>query len=74
MIVTYGSKEAGILLGDTIIRNTIIKNATISYSGKPCKLENVYFVNCSFVFQPSPKGIRLIQAFFAAPSTRVTLD
>jgi hypothetical protein len=45
------------------VRNVIIKNAHIQYSGKPLHLENVYFINCKFEVQEQPNVLRFADAF-----------
>ncbi len=40
------------------MKNVIIRNSDIVYSGEPALLENVYFVNCTFKrsFKMTPNG------------------
>lgn len=40
--------EAAIRLDDAFMRNVIIRNSDISYSGSKVRLENVWFINCTF--------------------------
>jgi hypothetical protein len=53
--VIEGGDEA-IVLDGMYIKNGIVRNARIIYNGAPMRLENVYFVNCSFRF-PLPQRI-----------------
>jgi hypothetical protein len=39
----------GLVLDNTLLKNVVIRNATIFYSGGPVSLQNVIFVNCTFV-------------------------
>jgi hypothetical protein len=48
-IVIEGGNEA-IDLDGMYMKNVIVRNARIIYNGAPVRLENVYFVNCTFRF------------------------
>jgi hypothetical protein len=45
--IVYGG-AATIGLDDAYMRNVIIRNSDISYAGGKVKLENVWFINCTF--------------------------
>ena len=47
--VIEGGNEAVVLDG-MYMKNVIVRNARIIYNGAPVRLENVYFVNCTFRF------------------------
>ncbi len=47
--VVEGGNQA-IVLDGMYIKNAIVRNARIIYNGAPVRLENVYFVNCTFRF------------------------
>ncbi len=59
----------GIVLDGYRMKNVIIQNAEILYSGGPVVLDNVYFVNCTFNVRQSPNGVRLGQSILASAST-----
>jgi len=40
--------ESTIVLDDEYMKNVIIRNSNVSYSGRMIRLENVWLVNCSF--------------------------
>ena len=51
------------------MKNVIIRNAVVSYSGSlPVRLENVAFVNCKFIFTESKPTIGLGEAILQANS------
>jgi hypothetical protein len=47
--IIEGGNEA-IVLDGMYMKNVIVRNARIIYNGAPVRLENVYFVNCTFRF------------------------
>jgi hypothetical protein len=49
----------GLSLDNMRMKNVIIRNAIIFYSGKPVILDHVAFINCTFQIQRSPVGTRL---------------
>jgi len=49
LIVVEGGNEA-IDLDGMYMKNVIVRNARIIYNGAPIRLEDVYFVNCTFRF------------------------
>jgi hypothetical protein len=52
------------------IRNAIVKNARISFESGAARLENVYFVNCTFDIKSALNTRPLAIALLAkAPST-----
>ena len=46
--VVDGSRTAAIGLDGAYMRNVIVRNTAVVYNGGPLRLENVYFVNCTF--------------------------
>jgi hypothetical protein len=50
------------------MRNIIFKDVTIIYDGGPVALQNVYLVNCTFKFKPTPDWQRLSNELFAKAS------
>jgi hypothetical protein len=55
-------------LNNLYVRNVILKDLTVLYRGTPIVLDNVFFVNCRFRFQPVEDATRqLASALFATP-------
>lgn len=50
------------------VRNSIIKDAHISYNGGPLILQNVYFVNCVFTITHTSAGASFAQSIVASSS------
>jgi hypothetical protein len=50
----------------------IVRNATITYSGGPLRLENVSFVNCSFILTDAPAARRLGQTILQSAPVNFT--
>ena len=46
--VLEGGPNATIGLDGFYLKNVIVRNSSVSYDGGPVRLENVYFVNCTF--------------------------
>lgn len=70
-----GHPEAELMQDGLHLRNVIIENVTVFYSGGPLWLENVYFVNCKFDFPapakgPVPNTPDFARAILASPSVR----
>jgi hypothetical protein len=53
--------DNALLLGGLYAKNVIVKNSKVVYHGGPLKLDNVYFVNCTFeIFHQTP-GLTLLK-------------
>lgn len=50
------------------MRNVIFKDGMVAYSGGPAAIQNVYLVNCTFSFKPTPDWKRLSEVLFARAS------
>jgi hypothetical protein len=48
LIIVDGTQDT-IVLDNSLMKNVVIRNASVEYDGGPVKLENVYFVNCKFI-------------------------
>jgi hypothetical protein len=63
-IIDGGTSAIG--LDGIYMKNVIVRNAVVDYDGGPIKLENVYFVNCTFRLKRTPAvrdfGTRMLQA------------
>jgi len=59
-----------IVLDGEYMRHVIIRNADVQYGGGPIRLEDVYFVNCTFHsgFKLTPRSIGLGQEILTAAS------
>jgi outer membrane murein-binding lipoprotein Lpp len=56
IIIDWKGKNIRIGLDDQYFKNVILKNASIVYLGGAIRLENVYFVNCTFdIVAPNPR-------------------
>ena len=71
IVVEGGAGAIG--LDNAYLKNVIVRNAHVMYSGGPTKLENVYFVNCTFTFpvlraQPQQRERQLSDAILEAVS------
>jgi hypothetical protein len=64
-----GGHDAIVLDGE-YMKNVIIRNADVKYDGGPVVLENVYFINCTFVsFRLTPNSRHLSEALLASVPT-----
>jgi hypothetical protein len=57
-----------LVLDGMYMKNVVVRNARIIYEGGPVKLENVYFVNCSFTLTNSRPVRELSNAILRAAS------
>lgn len=74
---TYGPKFLKIVGGEVLldgyyIKNVILENVHVSYRGGAMRLENVYFVNCTFDIPQQQNGERLAMALLE-PSSATNL-
>lgn len=67
-LIVDATPGAGLSLDDARMRNVLIRNAIIFYSGKPVVLDNVSFMNCTFQIQKNPAGIKIGSALLAQRS------
>ncbi len=58
LVVTGGE----IILDNMDLKNVVLKNVVVHYSGGPLKIDNVYFVNCRFEMQQVRNSESLAQA------------
>ena len=61
----------GAVANSLIFKNIAFKDVRVIYNGGPLKLDNVYFVNCTFELQPSDKSKVLAETLLA--SNAITL-
>jgi hypothetical protein len=57
-----------IVLDGAYMKNVIIRNARLIYNGGVTKLENVYFVNCTFDLGKNKPTLDFSQAILQADS------
>src|SRR5579872_3428578 len=67
-LIVDGMNQATILLDDTWIKNTVIRNATIGYDGGRTDLESVYFVKCEFRLSQNQNGRELASKILDSPT------
>jgi hypothetical protein len=48
-LILVEGKADSIVLDNEYMKNVVIKDAVVEYDGGPMRLENVYFVNCTFI-------------------------
>ena len=69
-ILVRGSTGPGkIILDGMHLKNVILRDLRISYSGGPIVLENVYFVNCTFEIDRQSHGQELVNRILSGPAT-----
>ncbi len=54
------------------MKNIVIVNSRVAYSGGPVVLQNVTFVNCTFDLTAQPTGVRLADALLTSSATDFT--
>lgn len=59
LLVRSTGPDDVLVLDDHRIKNVVIADSTVEYDGGPLLLENVYFVNCSFIL-PAAKNTRAL--------------
>jgi len=67
-----GSQSSLVKLDGHRLKNVIYINLQIEYDGGPVILENVSFINCSFVLQQNDNSSSLAKAVFASTPTSFT--
>ena len=55
-----------VILDDVFVRHAVFTNVEVHYTGKPVKLEDVLFVNCTFVLDNTQPSRDLGQALLAS--------
>jgi len=72
IVVELTRRDNVIVLDGFYLKNVIIRNSTVAYHGGNVKFENVYFVNCTFDFQLTPRARQLGETMLADVS--ITFD
>lgn len=57
-----------ISIDDSNYRHVVLQNVEVHYSGKPMMLEDVIFVNCTFVFENTAPARKLVDDLLVASS------
>lgn len=68
IIFDWKRPDVALLLDDMYLKNVIVRNARINYSGGPARLDNVYFVNCTFEILQQPHGQEFAKALLDTSS------
>ena len=71
-LIVIDSKHNTIGIDDFFMKNVIIRNSVIEYKGGPLKLQNVYFVNCTFKFPTVEPSRGLALAILQSPNATFT--
>jgi hypothetical protein len=50
------------------MKNVIFKDGMVAYEGGPVAIQNIYLVNCTFRFNPTPEWKQFSQDLFARAS------
>jgi hypothetical protein len=73
VIVKNSHSGKTLRLDGHFLKNIVYSGLRIAYRGGPMKLENVYFVNCTFDIVENERGKRFSEAVFASPATALSL-
>lgn len=65
--------STAIYLDTLFLKNVIIRNSLVLYTGGALRLENVYFLNCKFVILPTPSGQRFAAALVSSPVSSLNI-
>jgi hypothetical protein len=57
----------GLTIDNMQMKKVILRNVYISYSGGPLRMQDVYFINCTFAVKQQPNGQRLVAAALSPP-------
>lgn len=69
------SLEGGNLTLDRMhLKNVVLIGVNVFYKGGALKLENVYFLNCTFQITRGANGVQLAGQIFANPDTHLSLS
>lgn len=68
LIVVDGNYQNQFWLDGYWLKNVVIRNASIKYSGGPVMLENVYFINCTFEITPTAPSQLFAESVLQSPS------
>jgi hypothetical protein len=60
--------ENSVGLDNSWWKNVVVRNAHISYNGGPVRIENSYFVNCTFTMDRRPNTIEFATKMLTAAS------
>jgi hypothetical protein len=73
IVLDWHRSDVALILDMTYLKNIVIRNATVRYGGGPVRLENVYFVNCTFEVPARPVGQSFAETVLShGPATTFT--
>jgi len=61
------AENGAFTLDNMQLKKVIFRNVLIEYSGGPLQMQDVYFLNCTFVVHQQPNGERLVAAVLERP-------
>jgi hypothetical protein len=67
-IVFQATSGVKLVLDNLYLKNVIVRNTRVVYGGGPVRLQNAYFVNCTFEFEPTPGARGLATAVLTEPA------
>jgi hypothetical protein len=68
IIFDWKRSDIAVSLDGMYLKNVIVRNARVHYSGRPVRLDNVYFVNCTFEIVQQPHGQEFARALLDTSS------
>jgi hypothetical protein len=72
LIVVDGSPFNALVLDNMWLKNVIVRNAVVAYDGGPMRLENTFFLNCTFMLARTPDSTTFGERFLA--TTSINMD
>ncbi len=63
-----------VVLDGMYFKRVIIRNAKVVYRGGPVHMEDVYFVNCTFTWEPTQKNTLLFARSVFSPDSATTFS
>lgn len=66
IILDWHRPDVALILDMEYMKNVVVRNAVVRYSGGPVRLENVYFVNCTFEVPARPSGQSFAKAVLSS--------
>jgi hypothetical protein len=72
LFVVEGGTDS-IVLDGMYMKNVVLRNAKVIYEGGPVRLENVYFIKCSFTFASTPTVLAFEEAVLQTASVNFSI-
>jgi hypothetical protein len=73
IILESTNPDIALKLDNMYLKNVIVKNLKVRYHGGAAKLQNVYFVNCTFEIDQQPSGLLFAEAVLS-PNLATTFE